>query len=105
MLGKEQLRSLSIVAAVILLILAFMIGIMNKSDDKFELKQLQSEYTDFKSVLDSLSENDKKLTDGKDDYDKEKKSYEEDKAAYDKAVAELEKTEAKFDEDGMNYNQ
>ena len=105
MLGKEQLRTLSIVAAVILLILAFMIGIMNKSDDKFELKQLQSEYTDFKSVLDSLSENDKKLTDGKDDYDKEKKSYDEDKAAYDKAVAELEKTEAKFDEDVMNYNQ
>lgn len=72
MLGKEQLRTISIVIAVILLTLAVMFGILNKSDDKLELKQVQSEYNDFKTVVDSLSENNKKLTDGKAEYDAEK---------------------------------
>ena len=99
MLGKEQLRTISIVIAVILLTLAVMFGILNKSDDKLELKQVQSEYNDFKTVVDSLSENNKKLTDGKAEYDAE------DKSAYEKAVADCDTREAKFDEDVINYNQ
>ena len=105
MLGKEQLRTISIVIAVILLTLAVMFGILNKSDDKLELKQVQSEYNDFKTVVDSLSENNKKLTDGKAEYDAEKKSYNEDKSAYEKAVADCDTREAKFEEDVINYNQ
>lgn len=105
MLGKQQFRTISLVIAVILLVAAFMVGILNKSDDKLELKQVQGEYNDFKAIVDTLSENDKKLTDGKADYDSEKVSYDEDKAAYDKAVADCDAQEVKFDEDVMSYNQ
>ena len=105
MLRKEQFRTISIVIAVILLVAAFTVGILNISDDKLELMQVQDEYNDFKAVVDSLSENDKKLTDGKAAYDSEKKSYDKDKAAYDKAVADCDEQEVKFDEDVMSYNQ
>lgn len=105
MLRKEQFRTISIVIAVILLVAAFTVGILNISDDKLELKHVQGEYNDFKTVVDSLSENDKKLTDGKAAYDSEKKSYDKDKAAYDKAVADCDEQEVKFDEDVMSYNQ
>ena len=93
MLGKQQFRTISLVIAVILLVAAFMVGILNKSDDKLELKQVQGEYNDFKAIVDTLSENDKKLTNGKADYDSEKVSYDEDKAAYDKAVADCDAQE------------
>ena len=94
MLRKEQFRTISIVIAVILLVAAFTVGILNISDDKLELMQVQDEYNDFKAVVDSLSENDKKLTDGKAAYDSEKKSYDKDKAAYDKAVADCDEQES-----------
>lgn len=105
MLGKEQFRTISIVIAIVLLVAAFMVGVLNISDDKLELKQVQGEYNDFKAVVDSLSENDKKLADGKAAYDSEKKSYDKDKAAYDKAAADCDAQEVKFDEDVMSYNQ
>lgn len=104
MLGKNQMRIISLVLAVALLVVAFMVGVLNKSDDKLELKQVQQEYTDFKTLVDGLSENDQKLADGKAEYDEEKAAYDEDKAAYDKAVADCDAAEVKFDEDVIDYN-
>ena len=72
MVSKNQWRAISIVLAVVLLLAAFMTGLTGIADGISPVGEVRDDYASFKKELDTLSDNEKALADGKAEYDEKK---------------------------------
>lgn len=105
MVNKTQMRAISIVLAVILLLAAFMTGITGVTGSKAPVNEAKAEYKSFKTQLDTIADNEEYLADNKEEYDAQKAEYDTLKAEYDEKYAQYEESEKKYTEDIMSYNQ
>lgn len=105
MISKNQWRIISLTAAVMLLVVAFLTGVMGIVDNIGAVNAAGSAYSDFRDELKSLRENDKKLAEGKTVYDSAKAEYDAEYAAYEAEHGEYESAYRKYNEDVLKYNQ
>lgn len=103
-MNKSQLKIVSVVLAVILLVTAFMSGVMGIMDDLDGVRKSQSEFDSFNTMLTTMSECDRAVTDGKAEYDTRKAKLDADTEAYEKELNDLAASEKKFNEDVLGYN-
>lgn len=104
MIGKKQLKIISVVLAAFLLLAAFMAGILGLTDDLGALKEQKSDYNDFSSMLSSMAELDGLVNEGKSDYDSRKAAYDSALKQYNDELSAFNESETEFNSDVLDYN-
>lgn len=102
--SKSQWRVIFIAAAVIVLVAAFMVGIMNIMEQSGEVSEVRTEYLDFAELLSSAEQYEREAANGKVAYTAHKAEYDKKLAAHESELKALEDAEKQFAEDVMSYN-
>lgn len=104
MLNRNQLRTIFVVLAAILLVISFMLGITGLTDNLGVIKESRSDYDSFKGSVDTLRENYAAQESGAEDYAIRKEAYDKRLADYEDKLSVLNDDESGFAEDVLDYN-